>query len=172
MECTHVLLCPASDAWCQDKALTKGQGEGTGACTTLKKKTLYFERLWNLPMNMFFSLVFSHSNCEEHELQRDSGVYPFFLGNPTDTLSSRKLQSSGHSKIKRHSLNYHVLFSSAFGCAFCVFKQKHYFLGLQQCLWMSFFLPELDCNLFWAREISFFCVSAVPITLPVLNKWF
>lgn len=63
---------------------------------------------------------------------KKTGVYPFFLGNPIDTC--RKLQSSNHYKMKRYNFNYDVLLSSAFGSDFCVFKQKHDFLGLQQCL--------------------------------------
>lgn len=60
--------------------------------------------------------------------------HPFFLGNTLDTLYIRKLQLSSNNKIKRYNLNYTVFFSSVFGSLFCVFKQKHDFLGLQQCL--------------------------------------
>lgn len=123
-------------------------------------------------MIIFLNLVLSQSNCEEHELQRDAGAYTVFLGNSIRTQSSRKLQSSSHDNIKRYNLNYNYLFSPAFGSDGCVFKQKRDFVGLEQCFGTPFISPELDCNLFWARKISFLHVSAVPITLPVFNKLF
>lgn len=164
MERTHVLLCPASEAWCWDKALAKGQE----AVPPWRKKPHILKGCETYLWSSFLVLCF-HRVTMKNMNSKKTGVYPFFLGNPIDTC--RKLQSSNHYKMKRYNFNYDVL-SSAFGSDFCVFKQKHDFLGLQQCLWMSVFPPELDCSHFWAREISFSCVSALPITLPVLNKWF
>lgn len=139
MVCTQVLLCLASVALCWDDALAKSQDTRHWRLPHPEENPLYFERGWNLLMIIFFSLVFSQGNCEEHECLKDSTSL---------SLEILWTHSQGKSRfeIKTCSFNYDVHSSLAFGSDFCVFKQKCDFLRLQQCLWMYLFLPELDLS--------------------------
>lgn len=120
----------------------KPRHQDMGGYTTLKKKPLYFERGWNLLMIIFFSLVFSRKNCEEHEYLKVSTSFSLEI---LWTHSPGKYSYPVMTKSK-HAI-WIIMSLLVFGSDFCVFKQKCGFLGLQQCLCMYFFLPELDLTL-------------------------
>lgn len=94
---------------------------------------------------IFFSLVFSQGNCEEHECLKDSASLCL------EILWTHSSGKSSHDKIKTYNFNHNVHSSLAFG-----FLYICGFLRVQQCLWMYFFLPELDLTLSgWARFLFY-----------------
>lgn len=166
MVCTQVLLCLASVVLCWDDALAKSQDTRHWRLHHPEENPLCFERGWNLLMIIFFSLMFSQGNCEEHECLKDSASLSL------EILWTHSQGKSSHDKVKKCNFNYNVHSSLVFGSDFCVFKQKCGFLRLQQCLWMYFFLPELDLPLSGRDRFLFYVLLAVEITLPVDSKLF